>query len=237
VTPAGARTVLELPARLESAGAVREAAGALGEGLPGDAGADLVLVAVELFTNAVRHAGARDDDRVDVALERRPGAVRVEVRDPGAGFALDPRTPTTTQLGGRGLFLVEQLADRWGGERGDDGFLVWAELWTGGRTRHRRVPPRMLALDGEPEEAAEWEVPEGDDLRAMPDEELKDLLNLLAEDEREVSARRRALHRRIDPLRHELARRLAEPRTDAVLSRGDLEGLARMLATRMPDPR
>jgi hypothetical protein len=135
------------------------------------------------------------------------------------------------------MFLLDQLADRWGVSR-EDGFLVWGELWTGdGRTRHRRVAPRMLpvghgAVHDEPDDGIA--IPEGAALAALQDEELKDLLNVLADEERSVSARRRNLHRRIDPLRAELARRLAEPREDAVLSSADLDAVARMLDGRMP---
>jgi anti-sigma regulatory factor (Ser/Thr protein kinase) len=229
--------VLELPPVLDSLASLRVAVLAFEADLDEDQRQDLLLVGSELLTNAIRHAGAREDEPVRVRIERRPGSVRIEVRDGGPGFDLRPRTPGRAQLGGRGMFLLDQLSDRWGVSR-EDGFLVWGELWTGdGRTRHRRVAPRMLpvghgAVQDEPDDGIA--IPEGAALAALQDEELKDLLNLLADEERSVSARRRNLHRRIDPLRAELARRLAEPREDAVLSSADLDAVARMLDGRMP---
>ena len=56
-----------------------------------------------------------------------PNAVRVEVRDPGAGFSEMPQRPATLSEGGRGLFLVEALATRWGKGSGEQ-TTVWYEL-------------------------------------------------------------------------------------------------------------
>ncbi len=228
-----ARVHLDLPPRLVSLPGVHEAvAGLEAEGLGDGRRGDLALIAVELVTNAVRHSGS--DGPVGLDLTAVPGAVRLEVRDRGPGFDPDPGTPTLQQVGGRGFFLVEQLADRWGHARDAGGFLVWAELWTGGRTRHRRVPPRMLALGDAVDDPPASPVPGDDEIAAMSDSALKDELNLLAEDERRVSARRRHLHAHIDAMRRDLARRLASPRTDAILSEADLAELARLLAGRMP---
>ena len=216
---------LELPAQLESLGRLREAVQAFDSGLADQARHDLTLLATELFTNAVRHSGATPEDRIWVRLERRPGAARIEVVDPGPGFVPEPRTPGARQVSGRGMFLLDQLADRWGVTRGG-GFLVWGELWTpDGRTRHRRLPPRMLPVGAE-------------EVRVLPDEALKDLMNALADEEAEVSARRRQLHREIDALRYELARRLSLERDGApVLQAADLEALQRLLDGRMPSLR
>jgi hypothetical protein len=228
-----ARVHLELPARPASLPGVHGAVAGLEAPELGDEGrGDLALLAVELVTNAMRHSGSTEPVGLDVTAV--PGAVRIEVRDRGPGFDPDPGTPTLRQVGGRGLFLVEQLADRWGYAHDGDGFLVWAELWTGGHTRHRRVPPRMLALGDAVDDPPEPPVPGDKEIAALPDAVLKDELNLLAEDERRVSARRRRLHAHIDAMRREVARRLSSPRTDAILSEADLAELARLLAGRMP---
>ena len=227
---------LDLPARLESLPGVHGALAQVGPDLEPDARADLALLAVELVTNAVRHSGAGPGELVALDLSVAPGTARVEVRDPGGGFDPGGGTPTDRQLGGRGLFLVEQLADRWGLVREGPCFLAWAELWTDGRTRHRRVPPRMLPLGSEAVAPDEEPIPSASEVRALSDAGLKDELNLLAEEERAVSGRRRHLHRHIDALRLELERRLEVPRADAVLSAADLAELARMLSLRMPSP-
>jgi serine/threonine-protein kinase RsbW len=85
---------------------------------------DVQLLVTELVTNAVRHAGGWIDVRV-VAL---PDCIRVEVVDSGPGF--DPESvadPDLDSTGGRGLFLVGQIADRWGVER-EGRTRVWFEI-------------------------------------------------------------------------------------------------------------
>jgi anti-sigma regulatory factor (Ser/Thr protein kinase) len=235
--------LIELPAELQSLGRVRDAVDTFDSGLTDQARGDLALLATELFTNAVRHSGATPDERILVRLESRPGAARIEVVDPGPGFVPTARTPGARQVSGRGMFLLDQLADRWGVALQDDGFLVWGELWTAdGRTRHRRLPPRMLPVGAERpgrdaaalEESAP-DIPGPEEVRILPDDQLKDLMNALAGEEAEVSARRRQLHREIDALRYELARRLAIERDgDPVLQAADLEALQRLLDGRMP---
>ena len=51
----------------------------------------------------------------------------LEVIDPGAGFEPLPRVAGQSQAGGWGLYLVDQIADRWGVVPGD-GTHVWFEL-------------------------------------------------------------------------------------------------------------
>jgi anti-sigma regulatory factor (Ser/Thr protein kinase) len=241
-TPGLLGCTLELPAQLEALGRVRDAVMAFDSGLPEQAQGDLVLLATELFTNAVRHSGATARDRIWLRLERRPGSARIEVTDPGPGFIPNARTPGARQVSGRGMFLLDQLADRWGVGH-DGGFLVWGELWTAdGRTRHRRLPPRMLPVgavrpgrDAASLEDAAPDIPGPEEVRVLPDDALKDLVNALAGEEAEVSARRRQLHREIDALRFELARRLDSDRDeDRVLQEEDLEALQRLLDGRMP---
>ncbi len=57
---------------------------------------------------------------------RARDVVRVEVIDEGRGFRPSVREPRADAEGGWGLYLVDQLADRWGVR--DDGRVVWAEL-------------------------------------------------------------------------------------------------------------
>ena len=85
----------------------------------------LRLLVSELVTNSVRHVtGSRDP--VELAVRIGARAIRVEVRDGGAGF--EPGRPEPRGAdGGFGLFLVERLASRWGVDTGD-GTRVWFEL-------------------------------------------------------------------------------------------------------------
>ncbi|CAM5693614.1 non-specific serine/threonine protein kinase OS=Streptomyces albaduncus OX=68172 GN=FHS32_004094 PE=3 SV=1 [Streptomyces griseoloalbus] len=71
---------------------------------------DAVLLVSELVGNAVRHTGAR---AFGLRMRHRRGWIRVEVRDPSR--ALPCLMPVQDlDISGRGLFLVDKLADRWG---------------------------------------------------------------------------------------------------------------------------
>lgn len=78
-----------------------------------------VLLASELVANSVRHGGsavARGGARVEVAERSGPG-VPVLVPDEGGGAE-----------GGRGMRLVDELAARWGYERGGGRAVTWFEV-------------------------------------------------------------------------------------------------------------
>ncbi|MGH3327225.1 MAG: ATP-binding protein [Streptomycetales bacterium] len=88
---------------------------------------DAELLVSELVTNAVLHANARPWQPVRVLLWRAGAALRVEVHDP------DPTPPvlmsaTEGDESGRGLLLVDTLADAWGVQARPDGKSVWFEL-------------------------------------------------------------------------------------------------------------
>jgi hypothetical protein len=70
------------------------------------------------------------------------------------------------------------------------------------------------------------------DLGALSDEELKDLIRQLTEEEREVSYRRRLLHGRIDILRAELVSRLRTNHKagESLISGSDVRQLTSILA-------
>ncbi|MDQ0407493.1 ATP-binding protein [Streptomyces sp. NPDC000349] len=97
-----------------------------------DAHDAVALIASELCANAVRHGHvAGRDFHVLLTFEPAAGTVRVEVTDT-RGERL-PRLPADAPDGadcGRGLLIVEALADRWGCEpraTGGPGKTVWAE--------------------------------------------------------------------------------------------------------------
>ena len=89
----------------------------------------LVLV-TELVSNAVLHAGTE----LEVVVRRPDGRLRVEVHD---GSALLPvrKHYSLTAATGRGLVLVEEMADRWGAETTPTGKVVWFELDTEARAK------------------------------------------------------------------------------------------------------
>ncbi|MEV4942965.1 ATP-binding protein [Streptomyces zaomyceticus] len=104
-------------------------------GVPYGTGAHetVVLVAAELATNAVRHGHVPGRD-FRLSLRVADGIARVEVSDtraervpPGPGKLTGPGPEAAD--GGRGLLLVEALAERWGWcpRLGAPGKTVWAE--------------------------------------------------------------------------------------------------------------
>jgi anti-sigma regulatory factor (Ser/Thr protein kinase) len=81
------------------------------------------LLVSELVSNAIRHAGSGSR----VLLVDGPAWVRIEVYDHGPGGAV-LRTPGLDELGGRGLLLVQTIADRWGASRRRREHVVWCEI-------------------------------------------------------------------------------------------------------------
>ena len=73
------------------------------------------------------------------------------------------------------------------------------------------------------------------DLGSMTDQELKDLIKQLTEEEMEVSYQRRILHGRIDILRAELVNRLRKKDElgELVISGADVQQLTDILAGRV----
>jgi len=72
------------------------------------------------------------------------------------------------------------------------------------------------------------------DLSGLSDTELKDMIQELTVEEREVSYRRRLLHGRIELLKSELVTRL-KGRDEGELSVVDVDALSKILAGRLPD--
>jgi anti-sigma regulatory factor (Ser/Thr protein kinase) len=109
--------------------AARRALGGLSDLIGHDRLEDVCLLVSELVTNGVRHAGATEDDELQLLAVRHGKRLRIEVTDRGPGFDGRPRPRNRVdQTGGWGLFLVERLADRWGVHREDDGNIVWFEV-------------------------------------------------------------------------------------------------------------
>lgn len=116
-----------LPAIAESAGVARR----LTRGIlqrhwahPEEFTDEAELLVSELVGNAVRHAGAQV---FGLRLLRRRGWVRIEVRDPSR--ALPCLLPVDSlDLSGRGLFLVNHYAQRWGVDLHPGGKTTWCEM-------------------------------------------------------------------------------------------------------------
>jgi hypothetical protein len=76
------------------------------------------------------------------------------------------------------------------------------------------------------------------DIGSMSDQELKDLIGQLTDEERHVSYRRRVLHGKIDILRAELVNRLKVKREegDAALTGADVQQLTDILLGKLHHP-
>ena len=89
---------------------------------------DVQLCVTELLTNVIDHVGDGTPVTVRITGTAGHGRIRVEVTDP------DPRalpvllSAAESAESGRGLALLDALADRWGVEQGPDRKTVWCEL-------------------------------------------------------------------------------------------------------------
>ena len=76
------------------------------------------------------------------------------------------------------------------------------------------------------------------DVSSMSDQELKELIDQLTDEERQISYRRRLLHGKIDILRAELVNRLKGHREagEALISGEDVDQLTDILLGKVPSP-
>lgn len=127
-----------------------------------DRAADAELLAAELLSNAVLHAGGE----LELAASVGEGVLRVEVVDssshhprtlPDHDAEDDPEEGGHLAMGGRGVRLIEACADRWGWEPLGDRKSVWFELLV----RERDVEPA-------PEPAPEPEPDSGQEAGPEP---------------------------------------------------------------------
>ncbi|MFJ4004530.1 ATP-binding protein [Streptomyces sp. NPDC090023] len=88
---------------------------------------DITLCVSELATNAVRH-GSPAGHLFLVRVSVNESLLRIEVHDAGESRPV-LRAPADDDLSGRGLVLVDSLADDWGtGPRDGLGKVVWIEF-------------------------------------------------------------------------------------------------------------
>jgi anti-sigma regulatory factor (Ser/Thr protein kinase) len=99
-----------------------------GTGIDESLAETLILLVSELVTNAVVHTGRPAVLRLSLpGAEVESATVRLEVAD-RSGRAPVPRCADGDATGGRGLALVDGLADRWGWSPEGAGKSIWCEL-------------------------------------------------------------------------------------------------------------
>lgn len=81
------------------------------------------LLTSELVTNAVVHAGTE----VALVIRATTSTVRVAVHDDGEGIPRARQAPALA-TNGRGLAMVDKLAERWGVLQEPTGKSVWFEV-------------------------------------------------------------------------------------------------------------
>jgi anti-sigma regulatory factor (Ser/Thr protein kinase) len=107
---------------------VRSHLQALRSHLQPDVHEQIELLVSELVTNSVRHGGLERRDQVEIQVTVSDRTIIVSVADPGLGFTLpDPPGRGSPQTSGWGLYLLDQIADRWGVARNGN-TVVWFEL-------------------------------------------------------------------------------------------------------------
>ena len=87
------------------------------------------LALTEVMTNSVKHARLRTSQLIHVQVALLAALLRIEVMDAGPGFhpAATRPDPRSDPAGGWGLWLVDQVTDRWGVDCGH-GTRVWLEF-------------------------------------------------------------------------------------------------------------
>jgi anti-sigma regulatory factor (Ser/Thr protein kinase) len=126
------RIEVEFEAGATAAASARNALTALEGRVDEEILADVKLLVSELVTNSVRHSGLQRHDHVRMQVQVTESTLRVEVADRGEGFTPKPRDMDRSRPGGWGLYLVDELSDRWGVAR-DQLNRVWFEMDHDGR--------------------------------------------------------------------------------------------------------
>lgn len=112
----------------KAVGAARRALDVLSEELAPDVLQKLYLMVSELVTNSIRHSGITTAKAVGIELWVHPRCMRVEITDYGSGFDVSAvREPDPGEVGGWGLYIVREMADRFGVES-EGATVVWFEL-------------------------------------------------------------------------------------------------------------
>lgn len=116
-----------LPCTPEAAGRARHlvADACARAALPTELSDSAQLATSELVTNAIVHG--RSEVRLAVSVDAGRCSVRIEVGDDNSRH---PKVQPADDgaLDGRGLFIVDLLATRWGVRDSDFGKVVWLEL-------------------------------------------------------------------------------------------------------------
>ena len=110
------------------------------------------LLVSEVVTNSVRHAdGHERSGTIELRLAVDDHVLRIEVTDDDPAMPM-VRSPDAATPSGRGMLIVDRLADRWGCSRAGVGKVVWLELARSPTSRESRTADRWrcAAEHGDP---------------------------------------------------------------------------------------
>ncbi|MFF7650595.1 ATP-binding protein [Streptomyces sp. NPDC007983] len=96
-------------------------------GVSGTVADDVILSVGELVSNAIRHCRVTFA-HVEVSVSLQGEDVVLEVSDPDGDRLPRLRVADADEEGGRGLYMVEQLAHTWGYRNRGCGKCVWARF-------------------------------------------------------------------------------------------------------------
>jgi serine/threonine-protein kinase RsbW len=149
---------LELPARPEGVGVVRQALVGVADGLALDGAvlADAKMAVTEACTNAVVHAYDDRSGRLDVEMFADDHALTVVVRDKGSGIQPRANRTGTTALG-LGLPLIAALSDAFE-VRGGPG--IGTEVRMSFTYERETDPVEDNPITGGPGPTGRWELDE-----------------------------------------------------------------------------
>jgi two-component sensor histidine kinase len=96
----------------------------------------------ELATNAIKHTPSGDGGEIKIRLTVAGPLVRAEVTNDGSTMPAKPRTHHDPDAeDGRGILIVEALAESWGVTEHAGATTVWAEFSAGHRSGPTLGPP------------------------------------------------------------------------------------------------
>lgn len=108
----------------------------------------LELLLTELVTNAVKYG--HDPDVIRITMHLNGADVRVTVSDANPSVLPVARNAPPADEGGRGVMLVDQLADDWGFMTDHHSKVVWFRLSLAERVGEHEHPAVAHRAEGDP---------------------------------------------------------------------------------------
>jgi anti-sigma regulatory factor (Ser/Thr protein kinase) len=89
---------------------------------------DAVLLVSELVTKVIQHTATSHDGTFEIVICALPGSIRIAVIDAGSPFIPAPVPASSLRTAGRGVALIQALAQQWGYHGNQHSGAVWFQL-------------------------------------------------------------------------------------------------------------